>query len=65
MAAHDLNLVSNYADRAALLLEGKLQAVGSPRQVLTAENLDKAYRVSLSVFQHPLTGQPVILPDGD
>lgn len=65
MAAHDLNLVSNYADRAALLLEGKLQAVGSPRQVLTTENLGQAYRVSLSVFQHPHTGQPVILPDGE
>lgn len=64
MALHDLNLVAIYADRVALLSEGRLFALGSPQQVLTPENLMAAYQVGLSVVTHPEYGTPLILPDG-
>lgn len=64
MALHDLNLVAIYADRVALLSEGRLFALGSPQQVLTPENLMAAYQVELSVVAHPEYGTPLILPDG-
>jgi iron complex transport system ATP-binding protein len=64
MALHDLNLASLYADRVALLVDGRLQAVGTPAEVLTAERLSEAYRLPLHVIQHPDFGVPLVLPDG-
>jgi iron complex transport system ATP-binding protein len=64
MALHDLNLAAIYADRVALLVDGRLQAVGTPVEVLTAERLSQAYRLSLHVISHPDFGVPLVLPDG-
>ena len=64
MALHDLNLAGLYADRVALLVQGRLQALGTPAEVLTAPQLEEAYRVPLSVIPHPEYGTPLILPDG-
>jgi iron complex transport system ATP-binding protein len=64
MALHDLNLVSLYADRVALLSEGRLFAEGPPKQVLTPDNLLAAYQVALNVVPHPEYGTPLVLPDG-
>jgi len=64
MALHDLNLAALYADRVALLVDGRLQAVGTPAEVLTAERLSEAYRLPLHVIQHPDFGVPLVLPDG-
>lgn len=64
MALHDLNLVALYADRVALLSEGRLFALGSPEQVLTPETLMAAYQVALNVVPHPEYGTPLVLPDG-
>ncbi len=64
MALHDLNLAALYADRVALMVDGRLQAVGTPAEVLTAERLSEAYRLPLHVIQHPDFGVPLVLPDG-
>jgi iron complex transport system ATP-binding protein len=61
---HDLNLASVYADRVALLVDGKLQAMGSPEQVLTSETLTAVYHVPVHVIPHPEYGTPLVLPDG-
>ena len=65
MAMHDLNLVSSYADKAALLVDGQVQACGTPEEVLTLPNLGGAYQASLSILKHPRTGKPIIIPDGE
>jgi iron complex transport system ATP-binding protein len=64
MALHDLNLAALYADRVALLVDGRLQAVGTPVEVLTADQLSQAYRLPLHVITHPDFGVPLVLPDG-
>ncbi|MGE5221740.1 MAG: ABC transporter ATP-binding protein [Omnitrophica WOR_2 bacterium] len=64
MALHDLNLASIYSDRVALLVDGRLRALGLPDEVLTLENLEAAYQVPLNVTRHPDYGTPLILPDG-
>jgi iron complex transport system ATP-binding protein len=64
MALHDLNLAALYADRVALLVDGRLQAVGTPVEVLTPERLSKAYRIPLHVIPHPDFGVPLVLPEG-
>jgi iron complex transport system ATP-binding protein len=61
---HDLNLASMYADRVALLVDGKLQAIGNPEQVLTSETLSAVYHVPVHVIPHPDYGTPLVLPDG-
>jgi iron complex transport system ATP-binding protein len=61
---HDLNLASLNADRIALLVDGKLQAMGNPEQVLTSERLSAVYRVPVHVIPHPDYGTPLVLPDG-
>jgi iron complex transport system ATP-binding protein len=64
MALHDLNLAALYADRVALLVGGRLGAVGTPEAVLTPELVSSAYQIPVHIIQHPDYGTPLILPDG-
>jgi iron complex transport system ATP-binding protein len=62
MALHDLNLVSFYADKVALIVNGKLKALGAPAEVIRAEYISAAYRTPVEVVPHPVTGAPIIFP---
>jgi ABC-type cobalamin/Fe3+-siderophores transport system ATPase subunit len=62
IALHDLNLVSRYADHVALLLDGRLQAYGSPAEVLTSALLSRAYKVPLQVLPVDGNGVAMIAP---
>jgi iron complex transport system ATP-binding protein len=62
MAMHDLNQVSAYADRVALLVNGSLTASGIPNEVMTVENIGKAYQISVEILYHPQKKTPLILP---
>jgi iron complex transport system ATP-binding protein len=42
---HDLNLAARFADDLLLMREGRLLASGSKREVLTAENIEAAFRL--------------------
>jgi iron complex transport system ATP-binding protein len=64
MALHDLNLAALYSNRIALLVDGRLQAFGTPAEVLTSARLSGAYQLPLNVITHPDYGTPLILPDG-
>jgi len=59
---HDLNLVSRFADRVALLNNRCFQAVGTPDEVLTAPLLSETYKVPLNVIPHPKDGPSLIVP---
>jgi iron complex transport system ATP-binding protein len=59
---HDLNLASAYADRILLLREGRLAALGSPRETLTEPLLSDVFGCRVSVMPHPDTGLPLVLP---
>jgi iron complex transport system ATP-binding protein len=59
---HDLNQAAGVADRIALLAHGRLLAVGSPDEVLTAELIGASYEVPVSVCRHPIDGTPLITP---
>jgi iron complex transport system ATP-binding protein len=62
MAMHDLNHVSVYADRVALLVKGKLVASGTPAEVLTEKNISSAYQTPVKIIQHPEIDTPLIFP---
>jgi len=58
MVSHDLNLASTYADRLMLLRDGVVEMIGTPRQVLTQEQLSRSYGCTLLVDEDPLLGTP-------
>ena len=62
MALHDLNLVSFYADKVALIVNGELKFQGLPTDVIRAEYISAAYRTPVEVVPHPVTGAPIIFP---
>lgn len=51
-----------YADRLALLGEGRLLAVGPAAEVLTPARLAQVYGVTVVVTRHPLYGTPLVMP---
>lgn len=57
---HDLSLAGAYADRLALLAGGRLDAVGTPADVLTAPRVERVY--GLPVELHLAGGRPIIVP---
>ena len=60
VALHDLTLAGAYCDRVALLRDGRLEAVGAPAEVLTAERIEDVYGVDCDLLTHPRTGRPVV-----
>lgn len=64
MVIHDLNLAGLYADRVALIEEGRIRAAGRPEEVLTQKHLSALFQVPVNVIPHPDYGTPLILPDG-
>ena len=58
-ALHDLNLVARFADRVALLSNGRLERVGTPEDILTP-----VYGIGIQVVAHPVDGRPLVLAGG-
>ncbi|MDD2901661.1 MAG: ABC transporter ATP-binding protein [Syntrophales bacterium] len=58
MVSHDLNLAALYADQLLLLKEGKRISSGTPKEVLTYEQLERAYGCALLVDENPLGKGP-------
>jgi iron complex transport system ATP-binding protein len=65
LALHDLNQAAAWADRIGLLAAGRLQALGTPSEVLTAERIAAVYGVAVTIVRHPLHGGPLVTPDAE
>jgi iron complex transport system ATP-binding protein len=61
VVSHDLGLAARTSDRVALLREGALQAVGTPREVLTPDALLRVFGVEAEVLSAP-DGALAVLP---
>jgi iron complex transport system ATP-binding protein len=59
---HDLDLAGAYADRVAVLSDGRIVADGAPEDVFTADLLSHVYDYPVTVVPDPTTGAPVIVP---
>lgn len=59
MISHDLNIAARYSDNIILMHAGKVFAVGTPREVLTEENIRHVYGVSCRVTEED--GEPCII----
>ena len=48
---HDLNLTAKFADKIILINNGKIQEVGSKQEVLTVQNIVKAYKIEPKIHE--------------
>lgn len=61
-AIHDLSLASLFCDCVHLIADGRIIAGGSPRSVITADMMRRAYGTEVLVIDHPDTGTPHLIP---
>jgi iron complex transport system ATP-binding protein len=61
IVTHELNLAARYADRVMLLANGVVQAVGTPKEVLTADPLTRVFEwpVAITIWNG---GIPQVVP---
>ncbi len=58
---HDLNLASEYCNRIVLLNQGKIFKQGSPREVLTYQNIEAVYKTVVVVNDNPINSKPYVI----
>jgi iron complex transport system ATP-binding protein len=58
VVTHEINLAAEFADRVALLKDGKLLACGAPDKVMTESLLGELFDTALLVDAHPHSGKP-------
>ncbi len=62
MVLHDLGQAARYADHLVVMCDGRPAAAGPPADVLTAELVEKVFRVECRVVPDPETGAPLVVP---
>ena len=62
VVVHDLSIAAGYADRIAMIVEGKLEAIGTPGEVIVADRVSRVYGVEVDIESIGRPPRPVILP---
>ncbi len=62
VVVHDLSLAGAYADRIALLDHGRLDAVGTPHEVMTADRVGRVYGLDVQIHRVGASDRPIVLP---
>lgn len=62
MVLHDLNQACRYASHLIALAEGRIEAVGRPAEVVTAEMIGRVFGLQVSVISCPVSGTPLCVP---
>lgn len=61
MVMHDLNLAASCADQLLLLTCGRVNALGTPQDLLTPEMIAAVFAVNSTVISHPQSGKPLVI----
>ncbi|GAB3884533.1 heme ABC transporter ATP-binding protein [Spirosoma agri] len=59
---HDLNLAAQYADQIVMLRAGQVEAAGTPRDVITAELIQRVFNLKVWLLEHPEMNCPMVVP---
>lgn len=64
-SVHDLNIAAMYCDKIFLMDQGKIVKTGTPKEVITEENIERIFKVKSQVTVNEITGKIQIyyLPD--
>ena len=58
---HDLNLAAHFCDEIIVLKNGKIEAAGTPAEVITPATLQTVFDLEATVSIHPATGKPLVI----
>jgi iron complex transport system ATP-binding protein len=61
IALHDLNMAAQYCHRILMMKNGSLHAEGTPKEVITAENIKAVYGTDSYIQPHPENRLPVVV----
>jgi iron complex transport system ATP-binding protein len=64
MVLHDLNLAARYADELVAVRGGRVHAIGSPSEIVTAELVRDVFGLESRIITDPLSEKPLVLPSG-
>nr|WP_221247215.1 ABC transporter ATP-binding protein [Gordonia humi] len=64
MVLHDLNLAARYSDQLIAMRTGRIHAIGTPDEVMTAELVDDVFGLKSTILQDPVSGKPAVMPIG-
>ncbi|TQS81807.1 MAG: ABC transporter [Methanomethylophilus alvi] len=64
IVSHDLPMAARYCDRAALIADHKVMCCGTPKEVLTPENMRLVFGVDAELTKDPKTGMNSVLLHG-
>ncbi len=59
---HDLNQAARYATNLVVMHRGAIVAQGDPSEVVTAELVERVFRVRSRIIPDPETGSPLVIP---
>ncbi len=65
VVVHDLNLAAQYCQTMIMINRGRIHASGTPREVITVENVKDVYGADICICPHPLNDLPAILVTGN
>jgi iron complex transport system ATP-binding protein len=60
LVSHDLNLTAEVCDRVLLMAGGRVEALGTPAEVLEAGRLGRVYGCPVAVERSAVTGRPIV-----
>jgi ferric enterobactin transport system ATP-binding protein len=61
---HDLNQACRYANHIIALREGVIVAQGDPKEIVTAELIERIYGMRCMIIDDPVAGTPLVVPLG-
>lgn len=64
MVLHDINLSARYADNIITLKNGRVEAAGSPHDIITAESIRHIYELDSVIINDPIYNTPMVVPKG-
>ncbi|TCK85866.1 heme ABC transporter ATP-binding protein [Albibacterium bauzanense] len=59
---HDINFASRFADKVLILKKGELVAFGKPKDVISCENIHRAFNIRVRLFTDDEFKCPLIVP---
>jgi iron complex transport system ATP-binding protein len=59
---HDLNLAAQYADQIVMLRSGRIEAIGSPQEVITVATIKHVFNLNVWLVEHPELDCPMVIP---
>jgi len=57
---HDLNLASEFCDEMILMRNGKIVIMGTPKEVLTCQNIESVYHTQVVEGKNPVSKKPYV-----